>query len=125
MNHERPEQPMPPVTGCPVCRLPVRWVRTAATGTQMMVDAEADPARGNQQWQPRGRVVAQLSNQAAATVRARGLPLWLPHAVTCPSSAVIPAPRSEKRQPTATGEQREAARVLFAQTMAGRRWRYR
>lgn len=66
---------------CEHCEAPIQWLTTSA-GKQMPVNAAPDPERGNVVLL--GARAGVLGAGQAAAARARGVQVFLHHAVTCP-----------------------------------------
>ena len=74
-------QPPPAVEPCDFCDAPIRWLITRRD-VRMPVDADPHPQLGNVVIA--GGRAGVLDRARAAAARARGVPLWLHHAASCP-----------------------------------------
>lgn len=88
--------PPPAAEPCNFCGSPIRWLTTRREA-RMPVDADPHPARGNVVIV--GGHAGVLDRRRAAAARARGVPLWLHHAASCPHA------RRWQRDDARTGEQ--------------------
>lgn len=84
---------MNPADQCNYCAEPIRWMTTSA-GKHMPVNAEPDPGRGNVV--RLGHQVGVLNVRQATAARARGVELYLHHAVTCPYAARWQGPKGKR-----------------------------
>ena len=67
---------------CRSCGAAVRWVRTAASGTLMPLNAAPDPA-GNVELDGEGRAVVHAVGQTDIFGAGER---WMPHHATCPQA---------------------------------------
>lgn len=70
---------------CGSCGAPIIWIRTAASGTYMPLNAEPDPERGNMVIVD-GKA-ASITNDLFGPHVPAGAPKYLSHFATCPSAA--------------------------------------